>query len=521
MGTLSEQMNPDSSGGERWSSRPGLDRVVRGLVLAVPISASVAAGVAVSRLVAAPSGSLALLGWYALILASSLAVLIVVDHVARRFLPLAVLLRLSFLFPDHAPSRLSVALNAGNPRRLASYLERSADPDHPPDLETILTLAAALNAHDRRTRGHSERVRALTELLAVELRLTEVETEQLRWAGFLHDIGKLRVPPAVLNKRGQLDGREWRAIQRHPVHGEELAQPLAAWLGEWIHAIGDHHERFDGTGYPAGRAGTEISVAGRIVSVADSFETMTAVRSYNRPMTARDARAELARCAGTHFDPTVVRAFFAISLGRLRWTAGLAAWLAQLPLVGVPARAGAQVVTTAAGIEANSGSIVGAVALGLAGVATPLTPAFLAAVTWPTGPTAQAGADAGQAPGSLVAGSTGGATGSSAGALDATAPTGPVLPTVTTPPVVAAQQTIPSPAPLAPSSPGPSSGSQPPTPPPPSPTRSADSGHPSGDHGNGHVGDGGDGNHGDGNHGDGSHHGPGAEDPGQHGSHRP
>lgn len=367
MGTLSEHMNPDSSGGQRWPSRPGLNLVVRALVLAVPIGASVGAGILVSRLVTAPSGTFALLAWYAAVLVSSLAVLVVVDHFARRFLPLTVLLRLSFVFPDQAPSRLSVALNAGNPRRLAAYLDRSADADRPADLETILTLAAALNAHDRRTRGHSERVRALTELVAVELGLNELETERLRWAGFLHDIGKLRVPPAILNKRGTLDPREWHAIEWHPVHGEELAQPLAPWLGDWIHAIGDHHEKYDGTGYPTGRAGADISLGGRIVSVTDSFETMTAVRSYNRPKTPREARAELASCAGTHFDPTVVRAFLAVSLGRLRWTAGLAAWLAQLPLLGVPARAGAQVVTTAAGIEANSGSMVGTVALALAG----------------------------------------------------------------------------------------------------------------------------------------------------------
>jgi len=339
-------------------------------------------GVALSHLVPSPNGVLATLAWFALILIPSLVVLIVVDHFARRFLPLAVLLRLSLVFPDRAPSRLAVALNAGNPRRLAAYLQQSTDAGRASDTETILTLAAALNAHDRRTRGHSERVRALTELVAVELGLDAFEAEQLRWAAFLHDIGKLRVPPAVLNKRGELDRREWGAVRWHPIHGEELAQPLAPWLGEWIHAIRDHHEKYDGTGYPMGRAGAAISLGGRIVSVTDSFETMTAVRSYNRPKKPAEAREELARCAGTHFDPAVVRAFLAISLGRLRWTAGLAAWLAQLPLLGVTARAGAQVVTTAAGIESSGGSLVGTAALALAGAATPLTPAFVAAATW-------------------------------------------------------------------------------------------------------------------------------------------
>lgn len=458
MGTPNDDnLNGERSRDARWPSRPALNLVVRALVLAVPVGASVAAGVAVSRLVTAPSGPIALIAWYALIIVSSLAVLVVADHFARRFLPLAVLLRLALVFPDQAPSRLSVALNAGNPRRLAGYLHEPDGGRRGTEAETILTLAAALNAHDRRTRGHSERVRAFTELVAVELALGERETEQLQWAAFLHDIGKLRVPPAVLNKRGQLDGRERSAVRRHPVHGEELVQPLAAWLGDWIHAIGDHHEKYDGTGYPTGRAGNEISLGGRIVSVTDSFETMTAVRSYNRPKRPREAREELTRCAGTHFDPSVVRAFLGISLGRLRWTAGLAAFLAQLPILGVTARASAQVVTTAAGVEASSGSIVGTAALAIAGVATPLTPAFLAAATWP-GSTATAHA-ATSAP-------------NPQGTSNVSTPGGPTTPVAATPSVgagpAATGAALPAPGPPAPpqpaSTPAPSGGSAPSTP---------------------------------------------------------
>jgi hypothetical protein len=239
--------------------------------------------VALSHLVPSPNGAVATLTWYALILIPSLVVLVVVDHFARRFLPLAVLLRLSLVFPDRAPSRLAVALNAGNPRRLAAYLQEATGADRTSDIETILTLAAALNAHDRRTRGHSERVRALTELVAVELGLDELEAERLRWAAFLHDIGKLRVPPAVLNKRGELDRREWSAVRWHPIHGEELAQPLAPWLGDWIYAIRDHHEKYDGTGYPMGRAGAAISMGGRIVSVTTDTITWNGkkVRMYH------------------------------------------------------------------------------------------------------------------------------------------------------------------------------------------------------------------------------------------------
>jgi HD-GYP domain-containing protein (c-di-GMP phosphodiesterase class II) len=490
MGTLSKHLSPDSSGTQRWPSRPALNLVVRGLVLAVPIGASVTAGVVLSHLVPAPNGALATLAWYALILIPSLVILVVVDHFARRLLPLAVLLRLSLVFPDRAPSRLAVALNAGNPRRLAAYLRESTGADRTGDIETILTLAAALNAHDRRTRGHSERVRALTELVAVELGLDDVNAEQLRWAGFLHDIGKLRVPPAVLNKRGRLDRREWSAVRWHPIHGEELAQPLAPWLGDWIYAIRDHHEKYDGTGYPMGRAGTAISLGGRIVSVTDSFETMTAVRSYNRPKKPAEAREELARCAGTHFDPGVVRAFLGISIGRLRWTAGLAAWLAQIPLLGVTARAGAQVVTTAAGIE-SSGSIVGTAALALAGAATPLTPAFVAAAAWSNAvPTAQADAGSAHLRGfpkidELAASSTG----AGGNAVVTTAAIAGLNPSSTASQSPGSSAPASSPGPV--SDPAPSGGSPPPTepsPPPPPPAGGHDHGSPPPDGHGGHGG---------------------------------
>ncbi|HUV10718.1 MAG TPA: HD domain-containing phosphohydrolase [Acidimicrobiia bacterium] len=233
-------------------------------------------------------------------------------------------------------------------------------------------LGVALNAHDRRTRGHSERVRALTDLVAEELRLPPEDAGRLRWGAFLHDIGKLSVPAPVLNKAGKLDAREWHVVQRHPLEGERFAVTLQSWLGEWLHAIGQHHERFDGTGYPDGLRGDEITLAGRIVAVADAYETMTAVRSYNRPKSPVEARRELRSCAGSHFDPVVVRGFMNVSIGKLRWTAGLAAWLAQIPFLGVPMRAGAQMVTSAATAQGSAGAVAGSVLMGVAGVATPI-----------------------------------------------------------------------------------------------------------------------------------------------------
>src|SRR5260370_1123621 len=105
-------------------------------------------------------------------------------------------------------------------------------------------------------------------------------SDVLRRRPRLPDIGKLAVPARILTLPGRPNASERRPIRRPPAEGARIAEPLASWLGEWRHAIDEHHERFDGTGYPAGLSGTEISLAGRIVAVAGALATMTAVRSY-------------------------------------------------------------------------------------------------------------------------------------------------------------------------------------------------------------------------------------------------
>jgi hypothetical protein len=184
-------------------------------------------------------------------------------------------------------------------------------------------------------------------MLAAEIGVAPADRDRLRWAALLHDIGKLEVPSTTLNKAGKPNQTEWAQIERHPLEGKRIAAPLLPWLGEWGEVIAQHHERHDGGGYPAGLRGTEISLGARIVTLADAFEVMTSPRSYKRPMTPAAARRELARCAGAQFDPDIVRAFFALSIGRLWGVVGPVSWLAHLPLALRLARTGDRAVTVA------------------------------------------------------------------------------------------------------------------------------------------------------------------------------
>jgi hypothetical protein len=277
-------------------------------------------------------------------------------------LPLAVLLKLTLLFPDGAPSRYQMARAANNPHRLRE-LAAGRSPQSRAAAE-VLAWVAELARHDRHTRGHSERVRVFADLLAEQLNLTRIEKDKLRWASLLHDVGKLQVPARILNKPAKPNLSEWEVLRRHPAAGMELVGPLAEWLGPWAGGIADHHERFDGTGYPNGLSGTDISLAGRIVAVADSYETMTAVRPYKRAMAAAAGRAELARCAGSHFDPAIVRAFLNIGLPRMLYGIGPISFLFHFPFLGRLPEAGLSLMSVAsqAAAPVAAGLTAGAVA---------------------------------------------------------------------------------------------------------------------------------------------------------------
>ncbi|HEX4983912.1 MAG TPA: HD-GYP domain-containing protein, partial [Ilumatobacteraceae bacterium] len=224
--------------------------------------------------------------------------------------------------------------------------------------EKLLELVAALSLHDRLTRGHSERVRAYTHMVGSELNISGAALDHLRWSALLHDIGKLLVSAEILNKPGKLTDTEFDVVKQHPEFGRELVAPLVGWLGDAARAVWEHHERWDGRGYPRGLSGSEISLAGRIVAVTDAFDVMTSARSYKEPISPAAARAELARCAGSQFDETIVRAFLNVSLGRLRMAMGPLSWLTQLSFVpqalATAGASGATAVTAVVGLAAGA-----------------------------------------------------------------------------------------------------------------------------------------------------------------------
>jgi hypothetical protein len=363
-----------------WRPRPVLSAAVRVLAYAAPIAAGT---FAVRAIVPTMTGSMPRLAAALVALFLAVAVSLLVSRLSLRLMPLVVLLRMTMLFPDKAPSRLKVARRATSMREITRLLESKNMTEHE-SAETMLSLVTALGRHDRRTRGHSERVRLFCDLLSRELDLPAADAGRLRWAALIHDVGKLEVAASVLNKSGALNADEWRQVKRHPDAGAALAAPLAEWLGPWFSGIAEHHERYDGTGYPRGLAGAEISLAGRAVAVVDAFETMTAARSYKAARSTLSARAELTRCAGSHFDPAMVRAFLQIALPRLLWSVGPLAFVVNAPFLRWLGEGGVRVIDAAAATTATATSAAGITAVAVAVGTLPAGPAAAVAHRAPT-----------------------------------------------------------------------------------------------------------------------------------------
>jgi HD-GYP domain-containing protein (c-di-GMP phosphodiesterase class II) len=202
---------------------------------------------------------------------------------------------------------------------LRANLEQLADsPDRAARYRAAESLAQAVDARDAYTGRHSQRVGDYAARIARRLGADEPTVELTRLAGSLHDLGKLAIPEELLRKPAALSDGERLVLERHPQIGYRMLESLGVEpVAEWVL---HHHERWDGSGYPNGLAGEQIPLGARIIFVADAFDAMTSdrdpTRSHRKPRTQEEALAELERCAGTQFDPTVVEAF----AGELRGT---------------------------------------------------------------------------------------------------------------------------------------------------------------------------------------------------------
>jgi HD-GYP domain-containing protein (c-di-GMP phosphodiesterase class II) len=178
-------------------------------------------------------------------------------------------------------------------------------------LGTAEALSAALEAKDSYTAEHSRSLVRRAEAVGRLLGMPEPELRTLRYGAAFHDIGKLAVPEAILNKPGPLTDEEFEIVQRHTVIGEQILAPIE-FLADVLPLVRSAHERWDGAGYPDGLAGEEIPLGARIVFACDTWEAMTAPRPYRAARPEDEARAELRRVAGSQLDPRVVDALLAV-----------------------------------------------------------------------------------------------------------------------------------------------------------------------------------------------------------------
>jgi HD-GYP domain-containing protein (c-di-GMP phosphodiesterase class II) len=186
-------------------------------------------------------------------------------------------------------------------RAQATELERSYG-------DTIMSLAAAVDARDSQTESHSRRVTELAVRLGEELELDPGSLRALRHGAELHDIGKIGVPDAILRKPGPLTEAEWELMQRHPMIGHDMIKHVS-FLEDARPVVRHHHERWDGQGYPDGLAGEDIPIAARIFALADAYDAITSDRPYRRGSDPEEALLRIIQDAGTHFDPMLVAAF--------------------------------------------------------------------------------------------------------------------------------------------------------------------------------------------------------------------
>ena len=178
----------------------------------------------------------------------------------------------------------------------------------PAVVDTVTSLALAIDAKDHYTQGHSQKVSAYAVMIAQALNLNQKEVEEIRLAGLLHDIGKVGIPEIILNKSGPLDSEEWETMKTHTLLGAKILEPLEA-MNLIRLMVRHHHEFYDGTGYPDRLRGEKIPYGARIIAIADAYDTITSERTYKKPRRPDEAFSELQRCAASQFDPEIIRVF--------------------------------------------------------------------------------------------------------------------------------------------------------------------------------------------------------------------
>lgn len=197
--------------------------------------------------------------------------------------------------------------------QLFRQLEQELDAKKRLFIHTTIALAAAIDAKDHYTHGHTARVTSLSLEIARKLSernrisFDEEFLEHLQFAGLLHDIGKIGVPESILNKDGTLNGEEKKKMQEHALLGSAILQPIKE-LETAILGVKYHHERYDGNGYPEGLKGDQIPMVASIISIADSFDAMTTDRPYRKGLTKQEAIDEIRRESGRQFNPVIVEA---------------------------------------------------------------------------------------------------------------------------------------------------------------------------------------------------------------------
>ena len=193
-----------------------------------------------------------------------------------------------------------------------AYLQDKAEETSRIQEEVIVSLAEITESKSEQTGQHIKRVSEYSRILATQMGMPEEAVENLRLASTMHDLGKLMIPTEILDKPGRLTDAEFAEIKKHPGYGEHLLHNVEGDTMTLARTVAlEHHERYDGKGYPSGEKGDEISLEGRIVAVADVYDALTSRRSYKDAWDPKDAYNEIVRCSGTQFDPAVVEAFVA------------------------------------------------------------------------------------------------------------------------------------------------------------------------------------------------------------------